>query len=68
MTYDANQQPHDEDDFDRRREPHKSKEKAIVAEILAEHDEPEARIAAWTLQTGKCKRTFYRRLKEIEES
>ncbi|QDT22478.1 ATP-binding protein [Gimesia chilikensis] len=50
------------------REARKAQDKAILAEILAEHNEPEARIAAWTLQTGKCRRTFYRRLKELEES
>lgn len=42
-------------------------ERRIVLAICHEHEDREARVAAWQERTGKSQAAFYRRLKELKE-
>jgi hypothetical protein len=44
----------------------KQGEQALLREILQQHDTREERVRAWTEQTGKSQRAFYRRLAEMQ--
>jgi hypothetical protein len=44
----------------------KQDEHALLREILRKHDTREQRVRAWTEQTGKSERAFYRRLAELQ--
>ncbi len=44
----------------------KQDERALLAEILREHDSRDARVRVWIERTGKSERAFYRRLAEMQ--
>lgn len=47
---------------------HRDREQAILQELLQQHDTAAARIAEFAQRTGKDRRTYYRRLKELEKT
>jgi hypothetical protein len=48
------------------RQDRKDEEHALIRQILRTHARREARVRAWTEQTGKSERAFYRRLAEMQ--
>ena len=48
------------------RQDRKHEEHAVIRQILRDHARREDRVRAWTDQTGKSERAFYRRLAEIQ--